>query len=89
MFPYELEVMDVVFIFFCEIWARFNVEQGFVQGIHGQNDVQDTKWDTEKWEPWDLSFSYHYVLIDHISELWKNKKKNWVCFKDIFKHIFS
>jgi len=43
MFPYELEVMDVVFIFFCEIWARFNVEQGFVQGIHGQNDVQDTK----------------------------------------------
>ena len=31
MFPYELEVVDVVFIFFGEIWARFNVEQGLVE----------------------------------------------------------
>lgn len=79
MSPYELEVVDVVFIFFGEIWARFNVEQGLVEWVHGQGNIQDTKCDAEKWEPGDLSFPHHYVLIDHVSELDnKNKKKRIV-----------
>jgi len=66
---YELEVMDVVFVFLCEIRAGFNVEQRNIHGIHGQHDIQDTKTNSKQRKPRNLSFSHHDVLVDQVSEL--------------------